>query len=176
MTLFNRLPLHKQVNEIVGDFTSLILVEIDNTVPESFIGRAKRVQQQLWQDLDHIHVNGVQVLRELAKRQKNRQRALMPIVFTSTLTLDFDQNTGLPPLGEIVHSITQTPQVWLDHQVSEEKGSLLFNWDAIDELFPDKMLDDMFEAYCGLLERLAVSETAWLDTTTDALLPQWQIS
>jgi len=176
LTLFNRLPLHKQVNEIVGDFTSLILVEIDNTVPESFIGRAKRVQQQLWQDLDHIHVNGVQVLRELAKRQKNRQRALMPIVFTSTLTLDFDQNTGLPPLGEIVHSITQTPQVWLDHQVSEEKGSLLFNWDAIDELFPDKMLDDMFEAYCGLLERLAVSETAWLDTTTDALLPQWQIS
>jgi hypothetical protein len=75
LTLFNRLPIHKQVNDIVGDFTSLILVEIDNTIPDSFIGRAKRVQQQLWQDLDHIYVNGVQVLRELAKKTEKSPKS-----------------------------------------------------------------------------------------------------
>ena len=30
LTLFNRLPLHPQVNDLVGDFTSLTLLEIDN--------------------------------------------------------------------------------------------------------------------------------------------------
>ena len=42
-------------------------------------------------------------------------------------------------------AITQTPQVWLDHQVIEDAGGLLFNWDAVEELFPPGLLDDMFE-------------------------------
>jgi amino acid adenylation domain-containing protein len=57
--------------------------------------------------------------------------------------------------------VSQTPQVWLDHQVMEEGGALVFNWDAVEALFPDGLLDAMFAAYCGLLEQLAVEEEAW---------------
>src|SRR5262249_45451543 len=72
------------------------------------------------------------------------------------------------------HSISQTPQVWLDHQVSEDQGELLLNWDAVEELFPDGLLDDMFTAYLSLLGRLASTERAWDETGPLTGLPAWQ--
>jgi len=177
LTLFNRLPIHQQVNDIVGDFTSLILLEVDNTLPAAFIQRARRLQQQLWQDMDHRYVNGVRVQQELARKKGSPQRAMMPVVFTSTLTLDFEQKEfAVTQIGEIVYSITQTPQVWLDHQVYEESGTLVLNWDAIEELFPQGLLDDMFETYYRFLRQMVDSRAVWLETSTHALLPPWQLS
>src|SRR5260370_41014268 len=47
LTLFNRLPLHPQVNDIVGDFTSLNMLAVDNSGQDSFAFRARRIQVQL---------------------------------------------------------------------------------------------------------------------------------
>jgi len=41
---------------------------------------------------------------------------------------------------------------------------LVFNWDGVEELFPEGLLDDMFEAYCRLLRRLADEEDVWQET------------
>lgn len=166
LTLFNRLPLHPQVNDIVGDFTSSILLEVDDSTQDTFEARAQRLQEQLWKDLDHRCVGGIQVLRELSRIQDRASGAVMPIAFTSTLTqgtLGQDLFT-LGGLGEVVYNITQTPQVWLDHQVSEQKGALVFNWDVVEGLFSEGLLHDMFDAYCCLLQRLASDEESWQKT------------
>ena len=84
LTLFNRLPLHPQINQIVGDFTTLNLLEVTNLEVNSFTVRAQGIQQQLWDDLDHRYVSGVQVLRELVQTQERSLGAIMPVVFTST--------------------------------------------------------------------------------------------
>ncbi len=68
-----------------------------------------------------------------------------------------------------MHSITQTPQVWLDHTLLELEGRLLFNWDSIDELFPDGMIEQMFVAYNALLDAL-LEPSAW-NASTPQLLP-----
>ena len=65
-------------------------------------------------------------------------------------------------MGEQVFGISQTPQVWLDHQTYEESGALVFVWDAVEDLFPPGVLDDMFEAYRQLLGRLTEGD-AWQD-------------
>jgi amino acid adenylation domain-containing protein len=168
LTLFNRLPLHPEVNQIVGDFTSLTVLAVDNSGQDSFEARSRRIQKQLWNDFDHRYVSGVQVLRELG--------ALMPVVFTSTLTQDKPSEQSLPMdwLGEVVYSISQTPQVYLDHQVHEAAGALVFHWDAIEELFPAGLLEDMFAAYCNFLERLANEDELW-KATTRQLLPPAQV-
>lgn len=46
LTLFNRLPIHSQVNQLVGDFTSLTLLEVDNTGGDTFTARVQRLQKQ----------------------------------------------------------------------------------------------------------------------------------
>ncbi len=167
-TLFNRIPL-PQVNQIVGDFTSLMLLEVDNRQPESMLARATRIQEQLWQDLEHRSYSGLRVMRELASQQPASGGALMPIVFTNVLGMKEDAGLGGEDspeavLGKEVFTISQTSQVYLDHPISEWKGHLVYNWDAVDELFPAGMLDDMFEAYGAFLERLATDDAAWTET------------
>ena len=177
LTLSNRLPIHPQVNEIAGDFTTLIPLEVDNSIPASTFGeRAQRTQQQLWQDLDYRYFSGVRVSRELTRRHNVVGKAIMPVVFTSALALPQQGYEGtLSPFGETVFRISQTPQVWLDHQVYEQNGTLCFSWDAVEELFPTGLLDDMFDAYCVFLKRLATDETAWTETSW-SLVPPGQLA
>ena len=171
LTLFNRLPLHPQVNQLVGDFTSLTLLEVDNCIVSPFTARAQRLQQQLWQDLDHSYVSGVEVQRELRRQRGNTQP--MGVVFTSTLGLNsLMENTFLNHLGELVYAISQTPQVWLDHQISEQDGALVFNWDVIEELFPPGLIEDMFASYCNWLQQLANTDSAWEETHPQLLPPR----
>ncbi|MEM7717065.1 MAG: condensation domain-containing protein, partial [Cyanobacteria bacterium P01_A01_bin.68] len=175
LTLFNRLPLHPQVNQLVGDFTSSTLLEINNSGKDTFATRAKRIQAQLWSDLDNRYVSGVEVLRQLARTKQRMTGALMPVVFTSTLTQNNSEESSINRNweGEVVYSLSQTSQVYLDHQVSEINGALVYNWDTIDELFPDGMLDDMFTSYSNFLESLE-NEAEWQNTTRQ-LLPSAQL-
>ena len=172
LALFNRLPLHPQVNDILGDFTSVTLLAVDNSACESFSDRAIRVQKQLWQDLEHRYFSGVSVTRELARRRGTTPSA-MPIVFTSTLGFrSLGQETlTFSHFGELVYGISQASQAWMDIQVWEEKETLTFNWDVVEELFPEGAIADMFEAYCRFLKQLATSESAWLETNRQLLPP-----
>ncbi|MEM1290630.1 MAG: amino acid adenylation domain-containing protein [Cyanobacteria bacterium P01_H01_bin.162] len=161
LTLFNRLPLHPDVNRLVGDFTSSLLLAVDNLGSDSFVVRARRLQAQLWEDLQHRTVSGVQVLRELAHTQQRSGAALMPVVFTSTLNQTRPDTGNRPWQAEVVYGLSQTSQVYLDHQVSEIEGALVFNWDAIADLFPPGLLDEMFHAYAQFLQQLADTYDAW---------------
>ncbi|HKQ08265.1 MAG TPA: amino acid adenylation domain-containing protein [Blastocatellia bacterium] len=173
VTLLNRLPLHPQVQEIIGDFTSLVPLSVDTASGISFAARAGRVQAQLLEDLDHRFVSGVEILRELARAHGRTPGAALPIVFTSLLSPHQAGKRTEKTLwmGDVVYGITQTPQVWLDHQVLEEGGNLVFNWDAVESLFPERLLDDMFETYCSLLRRLSDDPRAWRQPSGSLLPP-----
>ncbi len=161
LTLFNRLPLHPQVNGLVGDFTSLTLLEVDATAPD-FAHFAQRLQQQLWADLDHKHYSGVDMLRELARARADGKRAVMPVVFTSSLAHSAAGEHG-SNLQERLQSFvagdefgsSQTSQVWIDHVVMEVDGQLLLTWEAVDDLFEAGVLDAMFSSYVEALQHLA---------------------
>ncbi len=184
LTMASRLPLHPQVGDLVGDFTTITLLEIDHATPGSFEGRAQRVQGQLWLDLDHRYFSGLRVLRELMRQRQESGNALMPIVFTNTLGIEKSdyakaheadtQTSDVAALGEDVYTISQTSQVYLDHSLMEWEGHLLFNWDSIADIFPDGLLDEMFEAYRDFLERLATDEAAWTEPYRQ-LVPRHQL-
>jgi amino acid adenylation domain-containing protein len=107
----------------------------------------------------------------------------MPVVFTSTLTQVSrreDQAASRPEgedrqKGEGNYEISQTPQVWIDHQVTETRGRLTYNWDVVEDLFPSGFLQAMFQVYQRLVERLAHEEEAW-GATAIALLPEEQLA
>ncbi|HXA51216.1 MAG TPA: amino acid adenylation domain-containing protein, partial [Candidatus Acidoferrum sp.] len=104
------------------------------------------------------------VLQEISRAHAGEGTRVMPIVFTSLLGHRNSQDRAASPtawLGEEVFSISQTPQVWLDHHVFEEEGRLHFNWDAVEELFPAGAFDDMMAAFGALLARLADHDEAW---------------
>ncbi|MDO6544752.1 non-ribosomal peptide synthetase [Photobacterium sanguinicancri] len=161
VTLFDRKPVHKNIQHIMGDFTSLLLLETTQSAGESWLESAERLQQQLWQDLEHTDVSAVWVMRELSKL-KELSDLSMPVVFTSALGADtsLDESSELG-ISRSIWGVSQTPQVWIDHQVFEQDGILHFNWDVVEALFPEGLVDTMFSAYCELLTQL--SQHDWLE-------------
>src|SRR4029079_7882035 len=136
---------HPSIDRVVGDFSSVDVLEVRPGTGDSFAGAAQALQAQLWSDLDHIACSGVEVLRELGSR-RGRAEALMPIVFTSAIALD-SQESEFWRDATLVHGLTQTPQVWIDCQALVANGSLMVNWDVRDGVFPDGLIDDMFAAF-----------------------------
>jgi amino acid adenylation domain-containing protein len=171
--LFNRLAIHPQVNKVLGAFTSVNLLAVDNSLPDTFSNRVQRLQSQLMDDLDHRHFDGVEVMRELARVKKSQEAAsTMPVVFTSLLGHEWE--TMFSRLGKIAHSVSQTAQVWMDLHVDEQEGALIIKWDAVDELFPNGMVSAMLEAFCNQLKQLTIDESAW-DSAERNYLPQDQL-
>lgn len=153
LTQFDRKPVHPEVNALVGDFTTLTLLEVCQQKEGSFADRAKAIQRRLTEDMEHSAYSAVEFERELKKRTGDMQGAIMPVVFTSGLGIE-QWNEG-KWLGKLNYNISQTPQVWLDHQVVEMDGCLCLFWDAVEELFYPGMLDDMFHTYTSLLRNIA---------------------
>ena len=162
ITLLQRLPLHADVERLVGDFTSVDLLAVEPELTRPFADRAQALQRQLWDDLDHRLCSGIEVMRELARRN-GAGAALMPVVFTSAIGLRAGNAAlaGSEGFGQFVHGISQTPQVWIDCQAIDRQGALALNWDVREGVFPDGVVDDMFDAFAGFIRRLAARDDVW---------------
>ncbi|TFW28927.1 non-ribosomal peptide synthetase [Massilia horti] len=173
LTFLNRHPMHPQVNDIVGEFTSLTLLSVDQSAGRSFAERARRVQSDLWHDLEHHDISGVQVLRDLTRAHGGATRAKMPVVFTSALVVPIPKRNSEFPIVPIYRDgVTQTSQVWLDCGVWEDDQVLLCNWDVVLELYPPGMIEEMFAAYCDLTRRLAIDDAFWNAVAPEPLPPR----
>ncbi|MGW0519505.1 amino acid adenylation domain-containing protein [Crossiella sp. NPDC003009] len=160
LPLFDRQQLHAQVPHLVADFTNLVLLPVDVSAPQSFVDRAKAVQTTLRRNVEHADYSGIEVLRELARADAGRERSA-PVVFACNLGGEFIPPRVRAELGEWSWMLSQTPQVWLDHQVYEDNGELLLAWDAVDELFPEGLVDDLFDGYTRLVGHLAAKTDTW---------------
>lgn len=168
LTVLNRQPLHKDVPNIVGDFTTLNLLEIKENRDVKFIEQAKTINQQLFEDLDHSLYSGVDVIRDLS--QNRNKRIFMPYVYTSAVGLA-DQGRKLK--GQFDGGITQTPQVFIDCQVMDGDFGLQVNWDVRKGVFPDRMIDDMFTLFEKKIQELAMGNEVW-EKSQIVPLPLWQ--
>ncbi|HEX5494655.1 MAG TPA: amino acid adenylation domain-containing protein, partial [Mycobacteriales bacterium] len=173
VTLFDRRDVHPDVRNVLGDFTSLLLVAYQPVVGESFLAAARRVQEQQGRDLDHRDVSATWVLREL-RRNATVGAAAMPVVFTSALGMAGGMSLDLSDwLLPRIWGVSQTPQVWLDNQVYESHGGLCYDWDAAEQVVPADVLDAMFGAYSRLLDWLGAAD--WSEPVPD-LLPSAQLA
>ncbi len=136
-TVANRPPIHPRVLDAIGNFSDTILVEVARDPGAAFEDRALALQAQLRRDLDNRHVSGVDVIAELARRRGTSQ-ARMPFTFNSAIGYVRPGVDGscLQLFGPEVHSVSQTPQVWLNFFAMEQDGGLLVQLDGVDESSP----------------------------------------
>ncbi|MBP2473242.1 mycobactin phenyloxazoline synthetase [Crossiella equi] len=174
LPLFDRENTHADVNKLVGDFTSSVLLDVDLSEPRSFLEDARRLQGRMHTDAAYADYSGVEVLRDLSRA--NGEQVLAPVVYTSALNLGELFDAGVKAsFGEPVWIISQGPQVLLDAQVTEVNGGLLVNWDIREAAFPPGLMDGMFEAYRSLVHWLG-SETSDWHQPVPALLPATQLA
>ena len=166
LTIFDRPEVHPDIDKVVGDFTTLLPVACRPSADASVEAQMRGVQNELAGGLEHRAVSAVWVQRELA-RSAGTSGVVLPVVFTSALGLSrFDLDGGFM---DYLGGLSQTPQVWLDHQAMERGGGVMLSWDYVSELFPDGMIADMFDAYCSAVSSLAASD--WSEPFPDLLPP-----
>ncbi|MCP4119512.1 MAG: amino acid adenylation domain-containing protein [Desulfobacteraceae bacterium] len=170
--LFDRPTGDAGIEDVVADFTNLLLLAVDCRSRQSFLERVKSIQAQFFRDSAHSAYSGVQVQRDMA-RLHHGERMFAPVVFACNLGTPLISRECGKKLGKLSYMISQTPQVWLDFQTYETDEGLLLAWDAVEELFPGGMIDDMFGAYFSLIRNLAQNPSPWEETGFN-LMPEYQ--
>ena len=164
VTVYDRQPVHPDIDHVIGDFTSTVLLAAGPDSAGGFAARASALSGDLAHRLEHTSVSGVEVLRRFGRGRS------VPFVFTSMLGYDpvIGTEAGITSLGRLDHGVTQTPQVLLDAQAYSEGGRLVFTWDAVDEAFPDGLVAELFRAYAATIARLAAVDADWGASATVA--------
>ncbi|MFF8911091.1 non-ribosomal peptide synthetase [Streptomyces olivaceoviridis] len=161
---FGRRVTHPAVPEMVGDFSNIILLPVDLSTESSFADRVTAVQNGFRANSAHTEYYGVEVLRDLAQRDSTYGNPA-PIVFSYNVFDAFGRSMVSPHFrtrfGDLGYMITQTPQVWLDHQVFYHEDRVDLVWDAVDGLFQAGVVEDAFAAYVRLVGDLAAEEAVW---------------
>jgi amino acid adenylation domain-containing protein len=151
--LLNYRPFyHPDMASLTGNCTNNTLIDCANN--GSFLQQVKVLQEQLTIKLEHASVPGVSLLRKLQQRDHS-DKPSVPFVFTSGVTAG-NQTTVLGHADklEVISNHLQTPQVWLDHQVVENNGELLYFWDYVDDIFLPNTQDSLFAYYENSLHAL----------------------
>jgi acyl transferase domain-containing protein/thioesterase domain-containing protein/NAD(P)-dependent dehydrogenase (short-subunit alcohol dehydrogenase family)/acyl carrier protein len=167
LTMFDRPAADPGVHTVVGDFTSLVLHEVDRGQPDTFAAHANATQHRLFADLDHREFSALDVLGEQSAR--SGEIAAVPVVFTSALGMaDLLGTThDLEWAGRQVYAVSQTPQTLLDHQVLEQDGELRLQWDALEPVLDPADLDRAFTDYVTRVRRLTGDPHAWDEPDPD---------
>ncbi|HDU0748825.1 TPA: hypothetical protein REP73_002507, partial [Staphylococcus pseudintermedius] len=166
LTLFNKKNLGRNIEYLIGDFTNTSVISIKNT-RASFVGVAKKVNEELFNSIDNSLYPGVDILRDISKLN-NSKDFLAPYVFTSAIGL-IKENL----IGRYIYGISQTPQVFIDCQAMDTDLGLQINWDVREGIFEDEMLQDMFGLFEKILINLSNNEDAW-EKQLKVDLPKWQ--
>lgn len=173
LTVFNRFPFHADIEQIVGDFTSLLLLDVQI---EDFdvMSAAKKVNDNLLDALDHRLYDGVEFIRELARHKGNMHGAIMPVIFTSALYGQVsDVKLELQLKIGNKYRINQSSQVLLDCIISDAGDGLLLQWNYVKQKFDQKVIQDMFDDYIeivnSILDNKFKAEFPFLNSTQTVL-------
>jgi len=101
LPMFGREQFHPDVDKLVGDFTSSLMLDLDLTTADTPLKRARAAQETLHETATHSSYSGLSVLRDLTRYHGTP--TLAPFVFTSALGLgdlfagELTEQFGRPP-------------------------------------------------------------------------------
>ncbi|MBB6349956.1 acyl carrier protein [Nonomuraea muscovyensis] len=158
----NRLPLHPDVQRIVGAFAATMLLPLEFARSVSFAELAVAAQTVSGEHAAHNLVTGVEVGRELARR-RGSWRPVGPVVFQSVLGVDAAMGGRPPedagPLGKVVaadyfHQL-RTPQVAIEVRCFELGDEMVAVFSLVAELFEPDQVEAAFAEFVALVDGLA---------------------
>ncbi|QUG73800.1 amino acid adenylation domain-containing protein [Erwinia sp. E602] len=154
--LFHRDDYGSKNDDIIGDFTNLLIFNAEPDPAASVVQYGQQVMAQLGELISHAAWPGVNVMRDLSRHHGSLQ--FSPVVFTAGFGIDGDElwsEQVQRTFGSMNWVISQGPQVALDAQVAACDGGILINWDLRRDAFPAGSIDGLFDRYHQLLSQLA---------------------
>ena len=162
---WERLPVHSDIEEVVGDFTSMSWVAFTGE-RMSFEEKVQRNHNVVEEDLSHRAVSGLKALRKIVMRGGHKGLFTFPVVFTNLMSVPAVEGHGFKKL----EMLSKTPQVYVDSMSEEHDGRLYFYWDVAKGIYPEGMIEEIFSGYDRLLHALAEDPASWGNMDFDRLV------
>lgn len=112
---FNRKTEKTGLEDVIADFTTLLLLEVNCDGKPTFLELLHRIEKQLHEDMKNTSYSGVQVQRDMSKLH-GEASVSAPIVFACNLGTPLVNSEFQKCIGKFSYMISQTPQVWIDFQ------------------------------------------------------------
>lgn len=162
------------VAHLIGDLTQPLLVGL-NGFGAHFHTLAKGNQATFDTAYPFRQIPIFDLVRDL-RGISQEHRYTAAVSFSSQLDGNQDHHCKSikTTLGTSGWGCTQSPTTWLALHAFVSEGGIILQWDSLDALFPDDMIDDMFTAYIKLVTELCQSSGLWNQSLSD-LLPAEQL-
>lgn len=172
LTLFNREYFHKDIDKVVGDFTTLELFGFSLSDKNKLKNTLLNIHNDLWKDLDYKSYSGVEVIRDIRKYNNLSPNDLIaPYVFTSAIGHNLFPESFLGnKFKGINFESAQTSQCIIDNIARETKQGISIDWYYVEQLFDREVISSMHKTYCDLIEYLAESD--WEEKLPELILPE----
>lgn len=148
--------LNQGMQNVVGPFTGSLVFQVDD-LDEDFKQNSTRLQKQLWQDLAHSALDGVEVIRR-ARRQAASSNASTPVVFTSMLDTGHEQFVSGNFHQNTRYQVSRTTGVYLEHEMSEHQNGLDIRWDIARQYFSIGDVESLFARFIQTLTALTLDK------------------
>ena len=77
-------------SDVIGDFTKLLLVDLESGGTQPWIEVCRKLQKKIRTYLKHTAFDGLDVMKEIARREQLGGKAAFPFAFTSRLTAGYE--------------------------------------------------------------------------------------
>lgn len=148
-TLFGKLPVNKEVGSLLGEFTNIGLIQYKDE-NKSFLESIKETQKQIFKLLEFRIYDGVNIIKKVY--DKNHNSTGFPVVVTCMIGEIYKskQNGFLE-----TYSLSQTPQVIVDHHIRIIDGRIKISFDYIEELFEENYIKKIIQKYVEIIENIS---------------------
>lgn len=153
LTLFNRNPVHEDIERVLGDFTNIGFVSFWGEQEKALQEEIKATQMQLWRLIQYRMYDGTKIFRNPGRSMTGK--AVMPVVFTGVLQGALKNQEKE---FQECFAISQTPQVMLDHQARDDEGFLHLSWDYVREALDKNYIEEVFSDYITFVKTLIYRE------------------
>jgi yersiniabactin nonribosomal peptide synthetase len=166
---FYRPNFHEDVNKIIGECASFLLFVVDNNNKDTFLENVIRTQEQIMELKDHNSFSGMEIIREMYRRNNNGGEALVPIVFGmlpetphfEEMFLKVEKN-----LLNVKYQENHTSQIWIDVNTCVYSNRIEFNYNSLKGLMDERMLESLANAQKYILKKAAWEDEFWNETVS----------
>lgn len=148
-TLFGELPVNKEMKNLLGEFTNVGLIKYENK-SQSFLEQVKETQKQIFKLLEFRIYDGLNIINKVYNI--NNDSIGFPVVITCMIGEEYkSEQSGFLEM----YSLSQTPQVIIDHHVRIIDGKIKISFDYIEELFDRDYIKQIIQKYVETVENIS---------------------
>lgn len=171
---FYRPAFSEDIFKVLGECASFLLFTMEDDPNDTFCEKVVKTQQQIMELKDHNNFSGMEITREIYRKNNGYNEVLAPLVFGmlpgaqefEDQFIEIDKN-----VLKIIYQENHTSQIWIDVNTCVYSDRIEFNYNSLKGLIDPEILENLADMQKSVLYEAAASEEFW-NSKVNIALPQ----